>query len=362
MSNHKTEVNVDIHILSRLVAAPFEVAEMNRTLQVRGGIEKQKAVPGRQQLQALDYAIGEVNASLAAGGTNLEHALCNYDAALEVVMKQTRTSTLKRTERPINLSFPKAIPKRAKGLFYSIGKQGVSNTLSLVGDLGCAPGTISKNVEPLLLLNVVERQKWDPVVGKRNWAYVYRMTERGQKTYYELFSEHQNLYFDYEANSERFKHHLAVNVATYLLHQYEAFGYYFGHEGKYTERISSYGIKSKIMPDSAGYLDDRLTFIELETGNDNYSFKLTLKKYLTSKINTLLVVITSRALLPNYVKMIKDTGVEGEYVTEEPLSVFVVVLQDLVNGFPPELVAIRNRDGSQDRSLGTSRTTIYSPW
>lgn len=322
----------------------FEVAEMNRTLQVRGGIGKQQAVPGRQQFQALGYAANEVNRSLVSGGGNIECVLGQFDDALGEVMKQLKASALRNSvERPIKISFPKEIPARSVKLFYSIGKQGLSNSTSLLGDLGGVNGTISKNVEPLIVLNLVERQKREPVTGKRNWAYVYQMTKRGQKTYSEIFNEKPNLYYEYKSDSERFKHHLATNVVAYTLPDFEPFGFYFGHDGRYTEKTSNHRIKSTIKPDTAGYQGTKMTFIELESGSDYFSFGETMKKYLLSDVTRLLIVPMSRLFFSNYVKMANNTCVEGEPPTDEPLEVFAATLQDLVDGFMPELVVVRNR-------------------
>ncbi len=351
MRNQKGLVLVNIHILSRLVAASLELAKLNRTLQVRGGIEKTQAVPGRRELQELDHAANEVNLCLVSG-QNLTSALDHLDRALGRVTTQIRTSAIKSAERPIKVSVPRALPEKSKDLFYAIGKQGVSNALSLSTALDVAMGTISKNVEVLLLLRVVERRKHKPVIGKRNWAYVYQLTPRGQKLYFELFNEWPNLY-DYKPYSERYKHHVATNLAIYFLRDYESLGAYFGHDGKYTEVVSNYCMKSLAKPDTAGYWSEglwreRLTFVEVETGNDYFSFGETVKKYMLSTVTTLMVVLVGGSLFSTYKRIANSVCAEGEYATDEPLEVFAITLQDLVDGLEPELIATRNRGKSTE--------------
>lgn len=342
MHDQNEKVRISKKALSNLITEHYEVLEMYRRLQIGCGIAKEAAVPKRTELTKLDDAVGEVLVSLLEDEEQLDDAIQNHGAVSGALMESLREKTPKRQERIQRQDLPGMIPVTSQRLFEAIGKQGISNSKSLAGELRVVGGTICKQMPPLITLDVVKRQKKTPLVGKRNWEYAYELTTRGRYAYLDLLNVSPRVY-DYSTSSERLKHHIATNIAAHSLQDFKPLGFYFGPDSECINMKSNYGVKTTIAPDTAGWWGTRMTFIEIESGNDYFYFSLTMKKYLLSDVRTLLVIPMSRSFLSNYVKMARNTCVEGEYSTEEPLEVFVITLQDLIDGHEPELIAERSR-------------------
>ena len=229
MHNRNTKVLVSRGTIADLVTEHFELLEMYRALQIKCGIAKEEAVPTRKQLQKLDYVVSEVLFGLVASEGQLDYALGMHESVRGEIRQLIREKRPKRQERIQRRDLPGAIPKTSRGLFEAIGKQGISNAKSLSGELKVAKGTISKQVAPLLTLDVVNRRTSTPLVGKRNWEYVYQLGTRGLYAYIDTFHVKPKEY-DYRKGSERFQHHLATNLIAYTLRDFEPNGFYFGHE------------------------------------------------------------------------------------------------------------------------------------
>lgn len=348
MHDRNEKVLVSKGVLADLIAEHFELLERYRALQIQCGIAKEEAVPARKQLQKLDYVVGEVLFGLLTREGPLDYALGMYESVRGEIVRVITEKNPKRQERIQRRDLPGKIPKTSRRLFEAIGKQGISNAASLSGELEVAKGTIAKQVAPLLTIDVVKRQTSTPLVGKRNWEYNYKLSTRGRYAHFDLMEVKPREY-DYSPESERYKHHLATNLVAYSLKDYKPTGFYFGMDSECISETSNHGVKTTIAPDTAGWWGKRMTCVEIESGNDFYSFGRTMKKYLLSDVRTLLVVPMSKSFLSNYIDMAKNTCVEGEPPTDEPLEVFVITLQDLIDGLEPELVAVRNRRSTPGR-------------
>ena len=339
MHNRNTKVLVSKGTISNLVTEHFELLEMYRALQIQCGIAKEEAAPERKHLQKLDYVVSEVLFGLLAGEGPLDYALGMYESVRGEIRQLLREKRPKRRERIQRRDLPEEIPATSLRLFEAIGKQGISNAKSLSGELKVAKGTISKQVAPLLTLDVVKRQTSIPLTGKRNWEYVYQLGTRGLYAYIDTFHVKPKEY-DYRKGSERFQHHLATNLIAYTFRDFIPIGFYFGHESDCVKQDSTYCIKSSMISDTAGWLGNTMTYVEVEFSNDYFSFTKKFKKVFLSEVENLLLVVKSKLFVSEYVGIANNAHVEGKLMTEEPLRVYIMTLQDLVDGFEPELIAV----------------------
>jgi hypothetical protein len=342
MHAQNEKVRISKKALSNLVTDHYEVLERYRALQIQCGIAVETSVPKRKHLKKLDTAVGEVLSSLLEGEEQLDNAMEKYEPVRREIMRLVMESMPKRQERIQRRDLPGAIPKTSRRLFEAIGKQGISNAKSLSGELKVAKGTISKQVAPLLLLDIVKRQTSAPLTGRRNWEYVYQLGTRGLYAYIDTFHVKPKEY-DYRKGSERFQHHLATNLIAYTFRDFQPVGFYFGHESDCVKQDSTYGIKSSLISDTAGWLGNRMTYIEVEFSNDFFSFTKKFKKVFLSKVENLLLVVKGKLFVSEYAAIANNTHVDGKLMSEDPLRVYLITLQDFVDGHEPELIAERSR-------------------
>ena len=50
-----------------------------------------------------------------------------------------------------------------------------------------------------------------------------------------------------------------------------------------------------------------------------------------------------RTFVSEYIGIANDTHADGKLMSEEPLRVYLITLQQLVDEFEPKLIAVRNR-------------------
>ena len=62
-----------------------------------------------------------------------------------------------------------------------------------------------------------------------------------------------------------------------------------------------------------------------------------------SEVENLLLVVKSKLFVSEYVAIANNTHVDGKLMSEDPLRVYLITLQDFVDGHEPELIAERSR-------------------
>lgn len=351
MKSDHEPVPVDKMLLAALLTNHLKCLQIVRTLQLHSGVSKRDAKPSRNQLTNMDYVVSEALGRLASNDVDLDSALGQWETVFNDVAREVELLRIKNIERPIKLHVPDSIPDSSADLFRAIAKQGLGNTLSLSEDLGVDPSTVGRKVEPLRHLELIKRFKGEPLVGKRNWAYAYELTKRGRKAHQEMYGQTPRLY-DYKPGTQGYRHHLGVNICVYSLIHFDPVGFYFGETADLVAIESNYGIKTELRADAVGWWGPRLevgwwnpryAYIEVESGANDFYLDITLKKYVLSKVETLMFVFLTGTFLKRFLKRVANTAVDGKHMTDEPLEIYATTLQNVVDGLEPELVTTIHR-------------------